>query len=957
MIFNCLNSVWYADFKINDKKIAKYFGDKKIVYTFDENFIVKKMENQEIFLRNNTGSKSKSAIVDGFVVRTNEFSHIEGALKASKTVRDVQNTIIIGQRGAGKTTLMHRLGYAILDENNLSKRFLPILFSEEQYNLSDLTNLWEAVAIGIEDNFYKENLAARIDDIVESGKDYEKESLKLLQDFLISKDKVAILFIENINFFLKKLSEDEKKRLKKILTSDSPFRVIGSSTSYNDGTIDFEDSFYKFFNIVQLDSLTQEECEKLLIKIGQQYGEEQQIRDVIANFSGRVEALRRLTGGVPRTISYLFQIFLDNENGKAIKDLYLLIDTLTLLYKSELDQLSTQQQKVIDAIARKWDAISVKEIAKRTRLESKNISSILSYLEKNQLVEKVPTPTKNHLYRIKERFMNIWYLMRFGRTHDKENVIWLVRFFDAWCDESELTKRLRKHINNLKDGKYDVIAAIDMENTFLSCENIPDTLKEELIKTTNSILPNRLLKSTKTTGDDALAEVKILIKEEKFDEAIKRLGDVDKKDIKYFMLATSIYLMKGEPNKALESAKAALVLEDQNPLALISLAIIYDFYLEDKKAAIDLYEKCLELPQPHPYAANRLGNLYRRNGDYENAIKYHELAVTKNFKQSLISLGNIYLKLKDLEGAEKYYREAIKFNQKGAFTKLAKVLTLLYRVKDTEKALIEAVAANEKNSNINLGRFYLMQKRPSFKKAENQFKIALEKEQIDGFSELGKLYLRKKELDKAIETFTKGLSLGDPESAHHLGHLYNMMEDFEKSDQMFKKSIELGEYSVVGCWTESIYNAKRVDKKLFARELLEKYKENNRENISYIFLYAKILLWNGEVSDSIDIINNKTRELFETFTDEGRNSRHFHKALSALVDYFILLIAQYKLYEALAFFEKTENDDFKIMLKPVYYLLMEELKVDFPIEYLKAGKELTETINELKKEVEYLRKK
>ncbi|MCH5685163.1 hypothetical protein LWM68_13450 [Niabella sp. W65] len=55
-----------------------------------------------------------------------------------------------------------------------------------------------------------------------------------------------------------------------------------------------------------------------------------------------------------------------------------------------------------------------------------------------------------------------------------------------------MAKRLRKHISNLKDGKYDAIAAIDMGNTFLSCENIPDTLKEELIKTTNSVLPNRL---------------------------------------------------------------------------------------------------------------------------------------------------------------------------------------------------------------------------------------------------------------------------------------------------------------------------------------------------------------------------------------------------------------------------------------------------------------------------------
>ncbi|MCH5685165.1 hypothetical protein LWM68_13460 [Niabella sp. W65] len=171
------------------------------------------MEDQDIFLRNNTGSKSKSAIVDGFVVRINEFDNIKTSLVESKTISDIQNIIVIGQRGAGKTTLMHRLSYAILDDKHLSKRYIPILFSEEQYNLSDLTNLWEAVAIGIEDNFYKENLAAKLENIIESDDEYEKESLKLLQDFLISKDKTAILFIENINFFLKKLSEDEKKAL------------------------------------------------------------------------------------------------------------------------------------------------------------------------------------------------------------------------------------------------------------------------------------------------------------------------------------------------------------------------------------------------------------------------------------------------------------------------------------------------------------------------------------------------------------------------------------------------------------------------------------------------------------------------------------------------------------------------------------------------------------------------
>lgn len=911
------------------------------------------MINQDIFLRNNTGNKSKSAILDGFVVRTDEFEHIRNFLLDTDDDGKFLNNLIIGQRGAGKTTLMHRLNYAILDESLLSDKYLPIMFSEEQYNLSDLTNLWETIAICIEDNFYKEKLSDSIDKIIDTEENYEQLSFNLLQKFLKSKNKIAILFIENINFFLKKLNSEEKKRLKSILTSKSYFRIIGSSTSYNDGVIDFRDPFYKFFNIVQLDGLTQADCEKLLIKIGQQYGEEDQITEIIRNHPGRVEALRRLTGGVPRTISYLFQIFLDNENGKAIKDLYLLIDTLTLLYKAELDQLSTQQQKVIDAIASKWDAISVKEIAKRTRLESKNISSILSYLEKNQLIEKVPTSTKNHLYLIKERFMNIWYLMRFGRKHEKENVIWLVRFFDAWCDESELTKRLKNHINNLKDGKYDAAAAIDMGNTFLSCENLPDNLKAELISTTNSVLPDRLLKGAKTPEKDIIEDIKKLVKAERFDEAVRRLEDIENKDIDYFRLATSIYLMQGDVQKALEAAKLAWELDNQNSGTAITLGIIYEIHLNEPDTAIGYYEKSLTLPHPHPYAANRLGSIYRRKKDYELAIKYHKQAVLKNIKHSLLSLGNIYLELNDVEKAEKYFRDAVKVKVDKSYTALAKFFTKIKKKKDAEIALLNAVEAGEEDSNINLGRFYLMRNRPSFKKAEEQFMLAIEKGEVDGYSQLAILYMKQKQIDKAIGMFEKGILHNDAESAHQLAHVFNRQGNFDKSDEMFGKAIELGDHSVIGCWVQSIYKSKRTDQKRFAQELLEKNK-SKEPNIGLELLYAKILLWNDSVSDSIAIIKKHIVDLRNSSDKEEDN---VHNVLSELVEFFVLLIAKKEYELTLDMFSDSNDLDLKTMLKPIYYLLMNELKEDFPMEYLKAGKELTETINDLKMEVEYLRKK
>lgn len=488
-----------------------------------------KFKDTDVLLRNNTGNKSKDSLIEGFVIRTKEFENLFSNIRKSKKQHN-QHFLIIGQRGAGKTTLLHRLNYAIEDDSELSAVTIPIIFSEEQYHLSELTNLWESIAGYLEDNYQWQNISAGIDKIIANNNDYELLAFEYLKERLKLQNKTLIVIIENINVFLKKIDKTERERLKAILLSADYIKIIGSSTSFNDGIIDFSSEFFDFFQVIQLNGLNKSECENLLIKIGQQYGAEEQIKDIIKNNPARIEALRRLTGGVPRTIAYLFEIFLNNKNGKAITDLYILIDTLTFLYKSELDQLSSQQQKVIDVIARKWDAIGVKEISKITRFESKNISSILSGLEKNQLIEKVQTSTKNHLYRIKERFMNIWYLMRFGRKHDKENVIWLVRFFDAWCEEKELNKLITDHIDNLKEGLYDVNAAIDMGNTFLSCENVSESLKLELIRMTKSVLPKRLLDKVRISSKNVHNTLVELITAQNFDEALKMLNEIDVKE-------------------------------------------------------------------------------------------------------------------------------------------------------------------------------------------------------------------------------------------------------------------------------------------------------------------------------------------------------------------------------------------------------------------------------------------
>ncbi len=105
-----------------------------------------------------------------------------------------------------------------------------------------------------------------------------------------------------------------------------------------------------------------------------------------------------------------------------------------------MDDLPTQQKQIVDAIAMAWDAVSVKEICRHTRLDSKTVSAQLGQLTENEIVERILTGTKNHLYHIGERFFNIWYLMRYGRKDNR--VLWLVRFLEVICDPDTLRQRV-----------------------------------------------------------------------------------------------------------------------------------------------------------------------------------------------------------------------------------------------------------------------------------------------------------------------------------------------------------------------------------------------------------------------------------------------------------------------------------------------------------------------------------
>ena len=408
----------------------------------------------------NPDNQSKSQLIDSFVVRQKGFQRLFSSIKEANMTSPEQHYLLEGKRGMGKTTLLLRLSYEVENDEQLKSWLIPIVFNEEEYSIRRLYKLWERIATLLEDTDERfHGLFEEMDQSYqqfESDEEYEYAIFQLLNEHLEKHGKKLILFIDNFGDIFSKFNKQEIQRLRTVLQTNSNFRIFGASSKVLEAFYDNKHPFFEFFKVTRLRGLDKKETNDLLLKLGETYKQDQ-IKEIIKTQQGRIEALRRLTGGVIRTIVLLFEIFIDQKQGSAFTDLEAILDRVTPLYKHRMDDLPAQQHAIVEAIAFAWDAVNVSEISQKTRIPSKTVSAQLRQMEKNEIITKKLSNNKNHFYQISERFFNIWYLMRHGRKGDKRKVLWLVRFLEEWCDEGELVSKLIKKEKALALAKQSYI--------------------------------------------------------------------------------------------------------------------------------------------------------------------------------------------------------------------------------------------------------------------------------------------------------------------------------------------------------------------------------------------------------------------------------------------------------------------------------------------------------------------
>jgi DNA-binding transcriptional regulator GbsR (MarR family) len=540
--------------------------------------------------------------VERFVVRRDTLESLLQQIRSAAPGQPFKHTIIQGLRGQGKTTLLRKLSICVRDDDELSPWLIPILFREEEYSVTTLCRLWELAAEHLDERPEFEGLPDQYEEAYQSPH-YEKDCFLILAEALEKADKTLLLLIDNLGEMLGKFGIRDQQRLREILTMNRRIRIVGASAITLEQHYDQGKPFFQFFTMKSLDGLNAEETRELLLGLG---NEEQtrQMEEILRTRPGKVEALRRLTSGVPRTLILLFEIFLD-DHGSALHDLDMLLDRVTPLYKHRLDDLPPQQQAIVTDIALGWDAMSAKEIAKKTRLTSKLVSAQLNQLEKNRIVRRIPTSTKNHLYQLEERFFNIWCLMRLGRKNDRRRATWLVRFLETWCDEQELAERAERHLDVLKEGKLEAGHALLWSQALAQSLRDPE-LQQRVLDTTRELLPQ--VSESLPESDYSLFE--------KADEAYDR-GDW-KNAVKFW---------KPLANKGYSEA-------------MFNIALFYDKQGKPEQAE---HYYVMAAKKDTLEAMNNLAVLYKDQSRFDLAEHYFLMAVEKGSYHAMNNLAAFYL--------------------------------------------------------------------------------------------------------------------------------------------------------------------------------------------------------------------------------------------------------------------------------------------------------------------------
>jgi tetratricopeptide (TPR) repeat protein len=614
----------------------------------------------------NPGRLSDTEIERAFIIRIKLFEYLLQGIVAETPATIPQHYLVIGQRGMGKSTLLHRIAVELRKEQHRNS-FIPLTFPEEQYNVDRLSKFWLNCLDALADALDREGSTDQLDQLDQdigrwAAVAKDSTAMELYGNFATWVNRTKrrpVLLVDNLGLIFDRLSKEEQHQLRAILMDKGAPILVGASANTLTDTVDYGAPFYDAFQIQYLKKLTFKETTEVLRNLAV-ITDNPAFANTLQGNLARLQTLYQLTGGTPRTIVMLYPLIRGGFSLEVRTDLEGLMDVMTPLYKARFEELPEQMQVILDAVALHWDPIALDDLRQITQLENSQLSPQLKRLYEVGWIERLDAyHKKGQAYEISERFFNIWYLMRRSSRRQKKELLCLTKFLVALYGKelNQMGERVMQQNATHRDHVSMQLAIADgVKDHELARQLREKSYKElfDLSKSDDSVLKDFDIPGEVLSG---------------------REGEL-------FKSVQESFSSKAW-SEALASCEEILRLNPQSAAAYFVKGDLYQDHLGQYDKAEEAYRRAIERNASYAYPWNGLGNLYKcRLGQYDKAEEAYCRAIEldKTFIAPWNGLGNLYQDhLEKFEEAEIVYRYVIDLEKKNIYPKLN--LIFLYRDK------------------------------------------------------------------------------------------------------------------------------------------------------------------------------------------------------------------------------------------------------------------------------------
>jgi len=249
---------------------------------------------------------------------------------------------------------------------------------------------------------------------------------------------------------------------------------------------------------------------------------------------------------------------------------------------------------------------------------------------------------------------------------------------------------------------------------------------------------------------------------------------------------------------------------------------------------------------------------------------------------------------------------------------------------------------------------YLYQKGlKNYQLAENYYKKAVNKGSVAAMNNLGILYeYHLQSPDKAKNMYAQASEQNNRKATYNLALLHKThFQNYTKAEEYYLLAIDQGEvdahFNLANLYVNELQQPKQAINYYQRASDLGHLKAMS--NLAYLFVevekdYAEATFYFKKVLEDGLLYNEDFLDISED------HPLHFH---------FLFLLAKEEYHFLVSCFhsEKAKQAQLVDRLKPLYYSLMYFQQAEFPNAFLKMGKELQETVEEIIREVERMRER